>query len=124
MLKKLGLLFSIILLAVASLVLAASPAAAANHEVKMGADNGLLQFVPQSLSVKPGDTIKWVNNKSGPHNVVFEASQVKGMSHEQLAFSPGESWEATVPKEASSGDYDYYCQPHRGAGMVGKISVE
>jgi plastocyanin len=23
-----------------------------------------------------------------------------------------------------AGTYDYYCEPHRGAGMVGKVIVE
>ncbi|MGK7916641.1 MAG: plastocyanin [Prochloraceae cyanobacterium] len=124
MLKKLGLVLSTILLAIASFALAATPAAAATYEVNMGADNGLLQFEPQSLTVKPGDTVKWVNHKSGPHNVVFDAGDVKGLSHDQLAFSPGESWEVTIPEGTPTGEYSYYCQPHRGAGMVGKLVVE
>jgi len=24
----------------------------------------------------------------------------------------------------TAGTYDYYCEPHRGAGMVGKVIVE
>ena len=34
---------------------------------------------------------------------------------------PGESWEETF---SEAGTFDYYCEPHRGAGMVGKVIVE
>ncbi|MDA7432233.1 plastocyanin/azurin family copper-binding protein, partial [Synechococcus sp. AH-601-O06] len=38
-----------------------------------------------------------------------------------LAFAPGESWEETFTE---AGTFDFYCEPHRGAGMVGKVIVE
>ena len=119
MTKKLTLLLSALLLVVTSFFFNVNPAAAETYEVKMGSDNGMLQFVPSTLTVKAGDTVKWVNNKMSPHNVVFDDSSLK--SHKQLVFSPGESYETTF-KEA--GEYAYYCEPHRGAGMMGKIVVQ
>ncbi|AFZ35141.1 Plastocyanin [Stanieria cyanosphaera PCC 7437] len=126
MTKKLGLLLSTVLLVVTSFFLTANPAAAETYEVKMGSDNGMLQFVPSSLTIKSGDTVKWVNNKMAPHNVVFDSSKVSDdiatkASHKSLAFSPGESFTTTFDQP---GEYSYYCEPHRGAGMVGKIVVE
>ncbi|MGK7875962.1 MAG: plastocyanin [Xenococcaceae cyanobacterium] len=126
--NKLGLVLSTILLVIASFLLA-KPAAAATYTVKMGADNGLLQFVPDTLTIKPDDTVKWVNNKMAPHNAVFDSSKMSPalatkLSHQQLLFSPGQSYESTFPKDIAPGVYPYYCQPHRGAGMVGKIIVE
>ncbi|NEP02820.1 MAG: plastocyanin [Symploca sp. SIO2E9] len=125
-LRKLGLVLSTILLAVASFALSASPAAAETYTVKMGADNGMLSFVPKVVKVKPGDTIKWANNKLPPHNVVFEGGSplAKDLSHDKLFFAPGENYEATIPADAKPGEYTYYCQPHRGAGMIGKLVVE
>lgn len=123
-LRKLGVLLSTILLVVASFALSASPAAAETVSVKMGADNGALKFVPDTLTVSPGDTIKWVNNKLGPHNVVFEGDLKKQLSHEKLLFAAGESYESTVPADAPAGTYTFYCQPHRGAGMSGKLTVK
>lgn len=125
--KKFIVVLSAILLVVSSFMFSVAPATAATYEVKMGSDNGLLQFIPSELTIKSGDTVKWVNNKVGPHNVVFDDAKVPGgvaakaLSHDQLLFSPGESFETTF-KEA--GEYDYFCQPHRGAGMTGKIIVE
>ena len=122
--KKLILFLSAVLLVVTSFVLSATPAAAETYTVKMGADNGMLKFVPDTLTVKPGDTIKWENNKVGPHNIVFDASALKSASKTALLFSPGESYTSTIPKDTPSGEYQFYCQPHRGAGMVGKLIVE
>ena len=118
MAKKLSLLFSTLLLVAASFFVT-NPAMAATYEVKMGSDTGMLQFVPSELTVKKGDTVKWVNNKMAPHNAVFESDAVK--SHKNLVFSPGESYETTFNE---TGEFSYYCEPHRGAGMVGKIIVE
>ena len=126
-LKRLSLTVLTVILVVSSFVVFTPTASAETYTVKMGADSGMLKFDPPTLSIKAGDTVKWVNNKLSPHNVVFDASKVPGdvsakeISHKGLAFSPGESFETTF---SESGQYTYYCEPHRGAGMVGKITVE
>ena len=97
----------------------AAPALADTVEVKMGADNGLLQFVPSEVTIKAGDTVKWVNNKLPPHNVKFPGNPA--YTKDGLMFSPGETYEVTFDEP---GSYDYFCTPHRGAGMVGKVIVE
>ena len=119
MTQKIGLLLSTVVLFVTSFFFISNPAMAATYEVKMGSDVGMLQFQPSTLEIKKGDTVKWINNKMSPHNVVFEDNNLK--SHKQLVFSPGESYETTFP---TTGEYNYYCEPHRGAGMVGKIIVK
>ena len=126
MLKRLGLILSTVLLIVSSFVLAEPPALATTYQVKMGTDNGLLRFDPDNLTINIDDTVQWVNNKLAPHNVVFDSSKIdpelaKQLSHKNLLFAPGESYQSTFTQ---SGEYPYYCQPHRGAGMIGKIIVQ
>ncbi len=130
-LRSLSLALVTVAVVLGSLVLAASPAAADTVTVKMGADNGMLQFVPSDVTVKPGDTVKWVNNKLPPHNIVFDAANIPGdksladkLAHDQLMFSPGETHEVTFTSDMPAGTYTYFCAPHRGAGMVGKITLE
>lgn len=129
--RSLSLAVAAIALVVGSLTIAAAPAAAADYEVKMGSDSGLLVFEPANLTVKAGDTVTWVNNKMAPHNVIFDDSSIPGgkdlatkVSHSQLTFAPGESYSTTFTADMPTGEYNYYCAPHRGAGMVGKITVE
>lgn len=127
--KKVAILLSTVLLVISSFVLSAAPASAETYTVKMGTDKGLLKFEPTKLTIKSGDSVKWVMNKLAPHNVVFDASGVPGgekalaveLSHAKLLNSAGQEFESTFN---TPGTYTYYCQPHRGAGMVGKITVE
>lgn len=123
-LSKVAALGLAAVLLVSGLVFSATPAFASEVTVKMGADNGMLSFVPNKVEISSGDTVKWVNNKLAPHNVVFEkaaSGDTAKFSHKQLAFSPGESFSVTFD---APGEYTYYCEPHRGAGMVGKITVK
>lgn len=126
--KRLGLLLSVILLVLASVCFGANSAAAETYTVKMGSDSGRLQFQPSVLKIEPGDTVKFVINKLAPHNAVFDkaptGANLEKLSHDQLLFSPGQSYSTTFPADAAQGEYSYYCQPHRGAGMVGKIIVQ
>ena len=95
-----------------------SSAQAKTVEVKLGTDAGMLAFEPSTVNISAGDSVKFVNNKLAPHNAVFDGHEE--LSHPDLAFAPGESWEETF---SAAGTYDFYCEPHRGAGMVGKIVV-
>ena len=43
------------------------------------------------------------------------------LSHEDYLNAPGES---VSSKFTTPGEYSYYCEPHQGAGMAGKIIVQ
>jgi plastocyanin len=121
--RQIFLSVSIALIAIVGLFSNIAPATAAEITVKMGADNGMLAFVPNVVEIAAGDSVTWSNNKLSPHNVVFEKGpgDVSAFSHKALAFSPGETFSQTF---SEAGEYTYYCEPHRGAGMVGKIVVK
>lgn len=100
--------------------------AAETKEVKMGTDAGGLQFVPAKSSVCKGDSIKWINNKAGPHNVVFDEDAIpSGVSQEKISMEDqlGEEGETYVLMFDTPGNYEYFCEPHRGAGMNGAVTV-
>jgi plastocyanin len=102
-----------------------SPAFAAT--IKLGGDNGELGFFPPSITVAKGETVEFVNNKAFPHNVVFDEDNVPAgvnadaISHEDYLNGPGEK---VTNKFDVAGTYGYYCEPHQGAGMAGKIIVQ
>ena len=102
----------------------AAPAAnAATQTVEMSPS---LQFQPNSVTAAPGDTIVWNNAAGLPHNIVFEdSSKFDSASMETLGKLQGKGQvELTLPKDLPAGEYGYFCTPHRGAGMVGKIVVQ
>jgi len=84
-------------------------------------------FNPQTITVKSGETVTWTNNIGFPHNVVFDEDGIPAgasadkLSHEDYLNSPGETVSSTFDKP---GEYSYYCEPHQGAGMAGKIIVQ
>lgn len=43
------------------------------------------------------------------------------LSHEDYLNAPGEK---ASTKFDTAGEYRYYCEPHQGAGMVGKVIVQ
>lgn len=130
--RRLSLALLTMVLVASSFVVMASPASADTVTVKMGADNGMLAFQPAKVTIKPGDTVKWVNNKVPPHNVVFDSAKnpaksadlAKSLSHKALVMKPGDEVSVTFAADAAPGEYTYYCEPHRGAGMVGTIVVQ
>mmetsp|Transcript_91532 Transcript_91532/g.186310 ORF Transcript_91532/g.186310 Transcript_91532/m.186310 type:complete len:242 (+) Transcript_91532:87-812(+) len=100
--------------------------AAETKEVKMGSDSGLLAFVPKKVEICKGDSVTWINNKGGPHNVVFDEDGIPdGVSQEAISMDEqlGEEGDTYTKKFDTAGEYAYYCEPHRGAGMEGILVV-
>jgi len=98
----------------------------ANAQVLLGSDSGGLVFVPDTVTIKAGETVEWKNNAGFPHNIVFDEDNVPdgvnadSLSKEDYLNAPGETHSVKFEK---AGTYGYYCEPHRGAGMQGKIVV-
>jgi len=86
-------------------------------DVTMGA-NGSLIFEPSEISISAGDTVHFVNGMLPPHNVIVEDRD--DLSHEGLLFAAGEDFDITFP---DAGDFNFWCAPHKGAGMTGTIHV-
>lgn len=74
-----------------------------------------MKFEPQQVKVKPGTTIKWINNeKRTSHSILFDQGELP----ESERFFPGESWQRTFEKP---GIYTYRCGPH--PEMTGTVEV-
>jgi len=74
-----------------------------------------MAFEPQHVKIKPGTTVKWVNNeKRTNHSVYFEK---EGLAESDRLF-PEESWLRTFDKP---GLYPYRCGPH--PEMTGAVEV-
>ena len=104
------------LIAIFASLFIALPVSAA--EVVMGAGANLV-FDPAEITINAGDTVRFVNEALPPHNVIVK--EASALSHEELAFAAGDSFEITFP---DAGDYTYVCGPHEGAGMTGVVHVQ
>jgi plastocyanin len=98
------------LLVAAAMAAAASPARAADIEVKI--DN--FTFNPQQITVNAGDTVIWVNHDDIPHTVTS-----KTMALRSKAMDTDDKFSFTF---ATPGKFDYFCSLH--PHMTGTIVVE
>jgi amicyanin len=95
---------------VAFAIAAASPARAADTEVKI--DN--FTFNPQQITVKAGDTVTWVNHDDIPHTVTSKTALFRSK-----ALDSDDKFSFTF---ATPGTYPYFCALH--PMMTGSIVVE
>lgn len=81
-----------------------------------------LTFVPDVVTVAPGDVIRWEYVAGAPHTVTSGTNCFwDGLFHHSLAsFDPVFEW--TVPNDAPS-EIPYLCLPHCSAGMTAVIYV-
>lgn len=118
-------------LGVAVAATAASAMLASNAlaiDVLLGGSDGSLAFIPSDFSVSSGEKIVFKNNAGFPHNIVFDEDEIPSgvdasaisMKEEDLLNGPGETYTITLD---AKGTYTFYCSPHQGAGMVGKVTV-
>lgn len=109
------------------------------HTIRMTAN----RFTPADFTVRAGDSLQFVNNPGGLHTVAFRE---KGMDpavrklldavmpgrevfnvanpplSSPLLIRDGEVYAFTMPA-LPPGKYEYFCDPHVGAGMKGTITV-
>ena len=76
------------------------PPPAATHTVTIEA----MRFTPETLTVRPGDTVVWMNKDLFAHTATTSAA---GFDSREIA--PGQSWSHTLP---SAGDFPYVCTFH------------
>ena len=72
-----------------------------------------VKYVPETLTVKVGDAVVWINKDPFPHSVTDSGS------FDSHAIAAGKSWKWT-PRKA--GDYSYICTLH--PNMIGVLKVE
>jgi plastocyanin len=93
------------------------PAAAARQVpasmVEVGAVNRV-GFVPSTVSVTPGTTVRWISRGREAHTVTSR----DGLFNSVL--QPGGYFNYTFTRP---GTYRYYCRPHERMGMVGTVVV-
>ncbi len=117
----------------------ASGGEATVHEVQMVlTDAGEYKYVPDKLTIKAGDTVRWINVSGGPHNVQFKPGTVPegaqavlnaamanriGEMNGQLMMAPNAVYEIDFTG-APVGEYPYVCTPHELLGMVANLTIE
>lgn len=120
---------------------AAAPAAATatgtTHDVQMTMVNGEPRYVPDQITVKPGDAVRFINVQGGPHNVHIWADSIPSGAASaisidqelsplisQMLVDSAATVTVTFAASAPKGTYPFTCDPHGALGMHGKFIVE
>ena len=93
-----------------------APSAAEAREVRV--DAAYMAFSPETIRVKVGDRITWVNHSGVMHEIFFPANPTdSGEPRLRYTLSGNREISITMTKP---GDFDYFCRWH---GMQGQIHV-
>jgi plastocyanin len=116
---------------------APAPITGTIHEVKMLGDAQGYRYEPATITVKPGDGIRFVMVSGGPHNVAFDPATIPADVKDQLfanmpnsmdgsspmLINPNETWELSLGN-IKPGRYPFHCTPHLAMNMKGEIVVQ
>jgi plastocyanin len=117
---------------------AAPAAGGTTHDVNMVLEGSSYKYVPDQLTIKSGDVVRFHNASGGPHNVSFWADSIPAGAADALKagmpdqMAPLEGSLITEPNgvysinfaNAPAGEYKYYCLPHLALGMKAKLTVQ
>lgn len=81
---------------------------------------GSNEFQPAEVTISTGDVVKW-DWKSNGHTVTSGDNCTSDGNFDSGLQSSGSSY---CVRFNETGTVDYYCQPHCGLGMTGKVVVE
>ncbi|HSE27590.1 MAG TPA: plastocyanin/azurin family copper-binding protein [Gemmatimonadales bacterium] len=107
------------------------------HDVNMVLEGTSYKYVPNELTIKAGDVIRFHNVSGGPHNVDFWADSIPAGAAAVLNTAmPDRMGELSGPllveanavytisfAGAPAGEYKFYCLPHLAMGMTGKLTI-
>lgn len=111
------------------------------HEVQMvGSMEIGFRFAPADLTLKVGDTVRWINGSGLPHNVAFYADRIPqgalvviesvmpaegklGSMNGRIVSELGDVFEMDF-LNAPLGVYHYFCVVQESMGMVGTLTIE
>jgi len=106
----------------------ADPTGTPQNPVDMVTEGVTYHFDPIGLHVAPGDTVAF-RIESGDHSATAY-TESNPLSDERRIPDGAEGWNSgTIGRGRfehtfeTEGTYDYYCIPHKGTGMVGRIVV-
>ncbi|HEY2898699.1 MAG TPA: plastocyanin/azurin family copper-binding protein [Gemmatimonadaceae bacterium] len=96
--------------------------------VKMvDAPNAQFAFQPSEVAAQPGDTVRFVQASTAPHDVAFRKrpknAKLGSAATGPYLVTPGQTYDLVIDSRFPDGVYDFVCDPHEGAGMHGTLAV-
>ena len=106
------------------------PAQNASHviTVKMAdAPGGQFVFQPAAITAQRGDTVRFVQASSAPHDVDFKkvpkGAKLGAESTGPYVMTPGQTYDLVIDSRFVDGVYEFVCDPHESVGMHGTLTI-
>lgn len=98
-------------------------AQAATVEVHMKSEGAKMHFVPDVVTIKKGDKVKWINDDARKqfHTVTSGKAGKPDRLFDSKMMASGKTFERVFTE---AGEFDYYCIPHVAMKMFGKVVVK
>ena len=110
------------LLVAGFVAMSVTPAPAADHTIVMTGDYaGAMFFDPPSLTVRPGDRVRWFNEMIVIHTATSGTECTPDGQWTSGQIAPGGTSPFLVFN--TEGSFPYYCRFHCEIGMVGHLEV-
>ncbi len=89
--------------------------------------NSQFAFEPAAIVAQHGDTVRFVQSSSAPHNVHFDKLP-KGAKLGDATTGPyiigdGKTYDLIIDSRFVDGTYPFVCDPHQSVGMRGTLTV-
>lgn len=89
--------------------------------------NGQFAFDPGTINAQRGDTVRFVQQSSAPHNVSFR-THPKDAKLGDAAVGPylinnGQTYDLVIDTRFPDGTYTFACDPHESVGMKATLAV-
>jgi plastocyanin len=108
---------------------APAPATGNVVEVRMvtSADGATGTFEPANVTVKKGDTVRFITDGKTVHNASFKPVENPGKSNlpaetGPYLTTPNQTYDVVINMDP--GTYNYVCDPHAAMGMKGTVTVQ
>lgn len=116
---------------------ATASTAGVTHVIREIGERTGYRFEPDTMTVKQGDSVRFVMVSGGPHNVAFDRTKLSDAAHAALStgmpdqiadlsgnfvMQPGETYTVSF-KNAPPGTYAFFCVPHLAMNQRGVITV-
>lgn len=78
-------------------------------------------FIPSTVTVKAGDTVRWTNTVMNQHSVTSGKDDIADGAWDSKRLNKGGTFSVTFEK---AGEFHYFCDPHTAFRMRGVVIVE
>ena len=88
---------------------------------------GQFAFEPSTIAAQHGDTVRFTQTSSAPHNVHFKTTpkgaKLGSATTGPFLIAPGATYDVIIDSRVVDGVYGLICDPHESVGMRATMTV-